>query len=216
MADSLPPKIDPRWAWQTYRPSADAPWDLKRAGHLYRRAAFGATMQELDDAVRIGPDRAIDQLLQGQPDPRGDEMWGTVTRGLRQVNDGNQLPAAWLYRMLYAAHPLEEKMTLFWHNHFATSNRKVQNSGYMLGQNELLRRHALGNFRTLLQEISHDPAMMVWLDTIRSKRGQANENYARELMELFSLGIQNPRRGAAQLFRTGRARGRPGVYGLDH
>ncbi|HWY85840.1 MAG TPA: DUF1800 domain-containing protein, partial [Gemmataceae bacterium] len=88
---------------------------------------------------------------------------------------------------------LREKMTLFWHNHFATSNRKVQNAGYMLGQNELLRRHALGDFRTLLQEISHDPAMMVWLDTIQSRRGQANENYARELMELFSLGIRHPR-----------------------
>src|SRR5205085_12001378 len=89
--------------------------------------------------------------------------------------------------------PLREKMTLFWHNHFATSNRKVQNAGYMLEQNELLRRHALGSFRSLLQEMSADPAMMVWLDTIQSRRGQANENYARELMELFSLGINHPR-----------------------
>jgi uncharacterized protein (DUF1800 family) len=80
-------------------------------------------------------------------------------------------------------------MTLFWHNHFATSNRKVNNAGYMLTQYELMRRHAQGNFRTLLQEMSHDPAMMVWLDTIQSQRNQPNENYARELMELFTLGV---------------------------
>src|SRR5207253_4709059 len=76
-----------------------------------------------------------------------------------------------------------------WHNHFATSNRNVQNAGFMLRQYELLRRHALGSFRTLLQEMSKDPAMMVWLDTRGSKKGNPNENYARELMELFSLGI---------------------------
>ena len=193
MADTQPKNIDPRWAWQRYRPSPESPWDLKKVGHLYRRATFGATMQELEAALQSGPDRAVDGLLQGRPDPEGDEVWGMVTRSIRQFNTGQQLPAAWLYRMLYTTHPLREKMTLFWHNHFATSNRKVQNAGYMLGQNELLRRHALGSFRTLLQEISQDPAMMVWLDTIQSRKGHANENYARELMELFSLGIRKPR-----------------------
>src|SRR5262245_5342839 len=96
--------------------------------------------------------------------------------------------------MLYSTHPVREKLTLFWHNHFATSNLKVQNAGYMLGQYELMRRHAQGNFRELLLEMSRDPAMMVWLDTIQSTRQQPNENYARELMELFSLGIRNGRR----------------------
>ncbi len=194
MPDTQPKTIDPRWAWQRYRPSNDAPWDLKRVGHLYRRAAFGATMDELEAALASGPDRSIDQLLQGRADPEGDEVWGMLTRSMRQFNSGEQLAAAWLYRMLYSAHPLREKMTLFWHNHFATSNRKVQNAGYMIAQNELLRRNALGSFRTLLQEMSSDPAMMVWLDTIQSRRGQPNENYARELMELFSLGINNLRR----------------------
>ncbi len=93
--------------------------------------------------------------------------------------------------MLYSPHPLQEKLTLFWHNHFATSNAKVQNAAQMLGQYELLRRNALGNFATMLQEMSKDPAMMVWLDTRGSKKGNPNENYARELMELFSLGIGN-------------------------
>src|SRR5436189_81517 len=91
--------------------------------------------------------------------------------------------------MLYTPHPLQEKLTLFWHNHFATSNAKVQSARFMLGQYELLRRHALGSFATLLTEMSRDPAMLVWLDTRGSKKGNPNENYARELMELFSLGI---------------------------
>src|SRR5436309_5434433 len=84
---------------------------------------------------------------------------------------------------------MREKLTLFWHNHVATSTAKVQYAGYMLGQYDLMYRHALGNFRDLLQEMSKDPAMMVWLDTAQSKKGMPNENYARELMELFSLGI---------------------------
>ncbi len=188
------PNIDPRWAWERYRPSPEAPWDLKKVGHLYRRATFGATMQELNAALEAGPERTIDGLFQGRADAEGDEVWATICRGIRQLGGGEQLPAAWLYRMLYSTHPLREKMTLFWHNHFATSNRKVQNTAYMLGQYELLRRHALGSFRNLLQEMSHDPAMMVWLDTVQSRRGQPNENYARELMELFSLGIHHPRR----------------------
>ena len=109
---------------------------------------------------------------------------------IRRVNNDAQLAAWWLYRLVMGdPHPLQEKMTLFWHNHFATSNAKVRNAGYMLGMYDLMNRHALGNFRDLLQEISKDPAMMVWLDTSQNKKGQANENYARELMELFSLGI---------------------------
>jgi uncharacterized protein (DUF1800 family) len=164
MADA----IDPRWAWDRYQPSAKSPWDVKKVGHLYRRAAFGANAAELEAALKAGPDK---------------------TESSARANSGNQARAWWLYRMLYTPHPLHEKLTLFWHNHFATSNRKVNNAGYMLGQYTLMYRHALGNFRTLLQEMSKDPAMMVWLDTNQSRKGKPNENYARELMELFSLGI---------------------------
>src|SRR4029079_14357032 len=98
----------------------------------------------------------------------------------------------WLYRLVRGSpHPLREKLTLYWHNHFATSNAKVRNAGFMLGQYDLMARHALGNFRDVLQEMSKDPAMLVWLDTNLSTKGMPNENYARELMELFSLGIGN-------------------------
>jgi len=186
--------LDPQWAWQRYQASAESPWDVRKVGHLYRRAAFGATAAELDEGVRLGPERTIELLLNGRTgadDRSGDT--NSLIPAIRQANNGNQLSAWWLYRMLYASHPLREKLTLFWHNHFATSNLKVNNAGHMLGQYELLRRHAQGNFRTLLQEISTDPAMLIWLDTNTSPRQQPNENYARELMELFSLGINNYR-----------------------
>jgi uncharacterized protein (DUF1800 family) len=185
-------KIDPRWAWAPYRPSDKAPWDLRRVGHLYRRASFGATHAELQAALKAGPEKAVAGLLQGGPGlQQFDASMKSWTSPLGRANNGVQIRAWWLYRMLYSPHPLQEKLTLFWHNHFATSNAKVQNAAQMLGQYELMRRHALGNFAQMLQEMSKDPAMMVWLDTRGSKKGNPNENYARELMELFSLGIGN-------------------------
>ena len=188
MADA----IDPRWAWQPYQPSAQSPWDIKKVGHLYRRAAFGATQRELDAGLKAGPEKTVAALLQGGA---GREQFEKDTDGWAQpfvrANNGNRLRDWWLYRMLYTPHPLREKLTLFWHNHFATSNAKVQNAGFMLGQYHLMYRFALGNFRTLLLDMSKDPAMMKWLDTAGSKKASPNENYARELMELFSLGIGN-------------------------
>ncbi|HKI34817.1 MAG TPA: DUF1800 domain-containing protein [Gemmataceae bacterium] len=183
---------DPRRAWEPYKASAGDPWDLKKVGHLYRRAAFGATWSELEGGVKDGPEKAIDKLLQGGPGQEAfDRETAQLAESIRRANNGQQARAWWLYRMLYSPQPLREKVTLFWHNHFATSNAKVNNAAYMLGQYDLMRQHALGNFRSLLQEMSKDPAMMVWLDTSLSKKGMPNENYARELMELFSLGIGN-------------------------
>jgi uncharacterized protein (DUF1800 family) len=216
MADTTA-KFDPRSAWEPYRPSAKAPWDLRRVGHLYRRATFGATMAELESGLKNGPEKTIARLLKGgegreswtfhtpsgkkttedvpvtgsdslhEFDRRMQPLADTIARG----NDAVHLRSWWLTRMLYTPHPLEEKITLFWHNHFATSNAKVQSARFMVAQYRLLRKHALGNFAKLLQEMSYDPAMLVWLDGRGSKKGNPNENYARELMELFSLGIGN-------------------------
>jgi hypothetical protein len=192
MADTTPQAIDPRWAWDRYRPDAQNSWDLKKVGHLYRRAGFGATYAELLRGLSAGPERTVDVLLQGGAGQEDFEReTAAMLPGITLGNNGQLASAWWLHRMLYTPHPLREKMTLFWHNHFATSNRKVRNAGYMIGQYELMRRHALGNFRTLLTEMSEDPAMMVWLDTTESRRQAPNENYARELMELFSLGIHD-------------------------
>jgi uncharacterized protein (DUF1800 family) len=95
----------------------------------------------------------------------------------------------WLYRMLHTARPLEEKMTLFWHNHFATSNTKVANAPAMYAQNQFLRANAMGSFRDLVAGISRDPAMIRWLDGNTNRKASPNENYARELMELFTMGV---------------------------
>jgi uncharacterized protein (DUF1800 family) len=121
--------------------------------------------------------------------------------------------------MLYSPHPLQEKITLFWHNHFATSYAKVRSARFMLGQYELLRRHALGNFAQLLREMSADPAMLIWLDGRDSRKGNPNENYARELMELFSLGIghytEKDIREAARAFTGWEIRGTKAVFNAN-
>lgn len=184
--------IDPNWAWSTYEPDTKFPWTIVKAGHLFRRAAWGASWTELQTALEQGPKATIDQLLSGGPGLEAfHQKAARLAEPLAEGADDQRLRAWWLYVMLNSPHPLEERLTLFWHNHFATSNSKVQNIGSMYRQNELFRTHALGNFSKLLHEISEDPAMLVWLDTVTNKKGKPNENYARELMELFSLGIGN-------------------------
>ena len=183
--------LDPARAWQPYRPDDKNPWDIKKVGHLYRRAAFGANYRQLDEGVADGPEMTIASLLGGGPALEAfNRQMAEMTSSLNLASD-EELRAWWIFRILQSPFPLQERLTLFWHNHFATSNAKVRNLPSMLAQNELMRRNALGSFRTMLSEMSKDPAMMIWLDTSLSKKGAANENYARELMELFSLGIGN-------------------------
>src|SRR5882672_1590106 len=160
-------EIDPHWAWEPYKPSSESPWDLRKVGHLYRRAGFSAKWTELEAGVKAGPDETIDLLLKGGP---GEESFESLRRSFAE-SAPQQLRAGWLYWMLNSRYPLREKLTLFWHNHFATSNSKVQNFGLMIGQYQLMQRHALGSFRDLLDQMSRDPAMMVWLDTRESKKG---------------------------------------------
>jgi hypothetical protein len=185
-------ELDPAREWQPWQPSAEQPWNLKWAGHLFRRAAFGASLTELRDAVRRGLPATLDRLCQGAADAdERERLFSTTGRYLALNNNPTQLRGWWMYRMRFTPHPLREKMTFFWHNHFATSVAKVARCALMYRQNELLRRHALGRFRPFLEDISRDPAMLVWLDSNNNVRGRANENYARELMELFTLGVGN-------------------------
>ncbi len=219
MADASAKNIDPRWAWQPYRPSKEAPWDLPRVGHLYRRAAFGANHAELEAGLKAGPESLIAQLLKGGPGlAEFDAEMGPLAQNIARYNDAGHMRAWWMSRMLYSPHPLQEKITLFWHNHFATSYAKVLNARFMLGQYELMRRHALGNFAALLREMSSDPAMLVWLDGRDSKKGNPNENYGRELMELFSLGIghytETDIREAARAFTGWEIQGTKAVFNL--
>jgi hypothetical protein len=184
-------KLDPVHAWQPWQPDARQPWGVKWAGHLYRRAAFGATWDELQTARRDGPEKTIARLLAGAPGQAEFEhlMDELAPETLPEEGNTGGLQGWWLYRMLKTFHPLRERMTLFWHNHFATSIVKVQDPALMWQQNRLIRKHALGKFGPFLLAMSKDPAMLIWLDSNSNVRGKPNENYAREVMELFTLGV---------------------------
>jgi uncharacterized protein (DUF1800 family) len=176
--------------WASFSPTADNPWDLAKVAHLRRRAGFGATWAELQRDLKDGPNASVDRFLSPRKQTEEETQ---IIDSLRQGvgRDSERLKAWWLYRILYDPDPLREKMTLFWHSHFATSERKVQSALLMLQQNETLRTHALGNFGDLLTAIISDPAMLVWLDGAESRREKPNENFAREFLELFTLGVGN-------------------------
>jgi uncharacterized protein (DUF1800 family) len=185
-------KVDPLAAWQPWEPNAKQQWNLQWAGHLFRRACFGANLQRLREAVRLGYPATLERILKGEPraDERTDFL-NSVGERVARKDDIYALRGWWLYAMLHTLHPLREKMTLFWHNHFVSSVAKVHRAELMYKQNRLLRQHALGKFGSFLLAISKDPAMLVYLDSNSNVKGRPNENYAREVMELFSLGVGN-------------------------
>ena len=162
---------------------------MRQAAHLARRTGFGAIPAEVSTLQGLGVDRAVDSRLHPGADPDFPDY-----PSAEQLYDpkvaGRATQTWWLDRMLRTNRPLVEKMTLFWHGHFATSIRKVP-APLMAQQINLLRSQGLGNFRTLLASISKDPAMLVWLDNRYNVKAHPNENYARELMELFALGLGN-------------------------
>jgi hypothetical protein len=185
-------RVDPEEAWEPWKPEARDPWNACWAGHLFRRAAFGAGPERIAAAVRAGLGPTLAALLAGAPDH--DKKTAFLSGiGERFVARGqlDNLRAWWVYVMLHGGHPLREKLTLFWHNHFATSVVKVRSAALMFRQNQLLRRHALGELGPFLRAVGRDPAMLVWLDSNQNVKGRPNENYAREVMELFALGAGN-------------------------
>jgi uncharacterized protein (DUF1800 family) len=183
--------------------------------HLLRRAGFGASPAEVEDYAQDGLSGAVSRLLsfESEPDDVDDHLRqpGYVAITAR----GDFLPAAniadarqrWLFRMIHTRRPLQEKMALFWHNHFATAYSKIagtfgaaEGARYMAakpsedpngvkGQIELFREYSLGNFRDLLVAVAKDTAMLVWLDGRTNVKGRPQENFARELMELFTMGV---------------------------
>ena len=190
---ALPPldKVDPTDAWSPWQPTPTDPFNIKWAAHLYRRAGFGASLAELRQAEKDGLNVTLDRVVNINPE---DKTWNEVIRkqGLSVLKSRDELfnlRAWWVYSMLRGPQPLREKLTLFWHNHFATSVNKVRKAQLMYQQNVLLREHALGKFGSFLLEMSKDPAMLIWLDSNSNVEGKANENYAREVMELFALGV---------------------------
>jgi uncharacterized protein (DUF1800 family) len=167
--------------------------DRRWAAHLLRRAGFGGSADELDSYAALGYGGAVDRLL--APGSVDDSATGNLISGLdatlnaaTQIVDGQAL---WLVRMLYTQRPLQEKMALFWHNHFATGVQKVRDPGMMYQQNELFLTQGLGKFDDLLAGVARDPAMIFWLDNNTNRKGHPNENWGREVMELFTIGIGN-------------------------
>jgi len=180
-------KLD-RW-----QPSTDEPWDLRRVWHLQRRAGFAATWNQIQRDLHDGPEVAIARLLDTKNDTNVDfeQLSSTICDAAVSANDINRLKAWWLYRMLFSNQSLTERLTLAWHNHFATSFLKVNDVGLMRQQNDRLRIHARGSFAELLSVMAKDPALLIWLDADANQKEHPNENLSREIMELFSLGVGN-------------------------
>jgi uncharacterized protein (DUF1800 family) len=189
-------------------------WDSTTAGHLLNRAGFGGAPEAIEGLQRLGLQGAVGHLVDYEriPDPQEAPAWAKpdpsrreallqmrnaseekrreLRRQEMQINRERmvELRGWWLERMANGSRPLQEKMTLFWHGHFATSVVKVRDPYYMWRQNELFRRLATGDWLELLVQVSQDPAMLIWLDQAQSRKEHPNENYAREVMELFTLG----------------------------
>ena len=161
-------------------------WDTAAAHHFHARAGFGASRDELEASRAAGLEASVAALFAA--DDHDAALLGGM-RSLLAAGDEDTLRAWWMALILSGRAPLRERMTLFWHDHFATSNAKVDDVRLMHRQNGLLRVQGLGDLRELLHAMAKDPAMLVWLDGNLNRRGQANENFAREVMELFALGI---------------------------
>jgi uncharacterized protein (DUF1800 family) len=189
-------------------PALAAPMGTEDARHLLARTGFGPTSAEVREFAALSRDDAIERLL---ADVRTTPVtpapdWAAETAPLRptpaatatnderkafqqeQTRRGLEMRAWWVQEMLVTPSPLTERMTLFWHNHFVSSQQKVRVARLMYAQNAALRANALGNFGTLLHVASKDPAMVVYLDSVQNRKGAPNENFAREVMELFTLG----------------------------
>jgi hypothetical protein len=163
-----------------------------RVSLLLRRAGFGASPAELERYVGMGVDGTLDELLHPERvDEDLDGLLSSLGGHLIDLQNIEDVQTWWLYRMARTRRPLAEKLTLFWHGHFAVANSKVNNPQAMHNHLALLREKGLGSFRDLLLGVSQDPAMLVWLDGNTNRKGAPNENYGRELLELFTLGIGN-------------------------
>lgn len=192
------------------KPLADAEWDYAKARHLLVRAGFGGTPDEVAHLHSLGlygavrhlvnfkdqptPNLEFDANPKDRPENYESGLTGDTQRRMREARvarDRQQIQKMrewWLRRMIESPRPLEEKLTLFWHGHFASQYNDVGDSYAMYLQNQLFRDNAAGNFATLLYGIAHDAAMLKYLNNDTNVKGRANENLAREIMELFSMG----------------------------
>ena len=166
--------------------------DIQLMAHLMRRAGFGDTREELEERVSKGYEAVVEELLYPERQPAIDDELlyrffpGYEGAGALPINQAN-----WVFRMINTQRPLEEKMALFWHQLFATGNSKVDNPLELTRQIAIFREYGLSTYRDLLVEVAKSPAMIFWLDNQGNRDGAINENWGRELLELFSLGVGN-------------------------
>ena len=168
--------------------------EIVQIAHLLRRAGFGASPDELEQYASKGYEATVEELLHPEKAPSPFEYEDIIKR--YHVTHHNFYPIEssrlyWIRRMINTPRPFEEKLALFWHGVFATGYTKLFQGRALLQQIEMFRRHGLGSYRTLLVELSKDPCMIFWLDNNLNHNGAVNENYGRELLELFSMGVGN-------------------------
>jgi uncharacterized protein (DUF1800 family) len=173
------------------------PWGFNEAAHLLRRTLFGVTKADIDAVTALSMSDAVDALLENTPAPPtpksvSNQVEVEWVNGAFDSSKENTyqtyLLSWWIDLMLRQGRTLTEKMTLFWHNHFANGSLSVKDARYMYRQNALFRANAFGNFRTLVRDVTLDPAMLRYLNGSTNVKGTPNENYARELQELFTIG----------------------------
>ena len=166
--------------------------EIALMGHLMRRAGFGTARGELQERVDKGYEATVEEFLHPEWfDPIDEDLLYRFLPGYEGALGPPLNQADWVYRMVNTERPLEEKMALFWHQLFATSNSKVDNPPELTQQIAMFREFGLGKFRDLLVELARNPAMIFWLDNNGNHRGAINENWGRELLELFSMGVGN-------------------------
>ena len=180
-----------------YTPRPEKPWNEARIKHVYNRLGFGATAAEIQNGLQMTPDALIDQLLDGAEAHQlsSPPIWSDWTN--EDYNEDFDLyfqhkaefRARWLSEMINEG--IKSKMALFWHNHFVTEEQAYGCNAFMWSYYKLLHDRAYGNFRTFVEEMGKNPAMMVYLNNVQNIKQSPNENYARELMELFTMGEDN-------------------------
>src|ERR1700731_1449835 len=167
--------------------------DIALMSHLMRRAGFGAGRDELEARAAKGYEATVEELLHPETQPAADPY--TLLRYQpASLLPGGQPPMGnlnWMFYLVNTKRPLEEKMALFWHHVFATGNSKVDNYDQLLEQIDLFRLQGMGNYRDLLLTVAKNPTMIFWLDNQQNHGNAVNENWGRELVELFSLGAGN-------------------------
>ena len=160
--------------------------------HLLRRAGFGGTVTELDHFSSMDYEQAVDQLLDAvDTSSLPQDLIRRYHIDQSDLRTGLSSGSNWVYRMATTDAPLIEKVALFWHRVFATAQTKLIQGKVMTSQIEMFRNYGLGNFREILIQLSKNPAMILFLDNQDNHKDSINENYGRELLELFSMGVGN-------------------------